>query len=60
MRQLLDGFKEPISQAVRKKRNIGMDEVLSSLNLEAFQQKYCEATLVTAPGIEEHLDSLIR
>jgi hypothetical protein len=41
-------------------RNIANTAVLSLLNLEAFQQKYRQATLVTAPGVEEQLASLTR
>jgi hypothetical protein len=41
-------------------RNVANSAVLSLLNLETFQQKYCEATLVTAPEIERHLASLTR
>ncbi|UCC54733.1 MAG: DEAD/DEAH box helicase, partial [Anaerolineaceae bacterium] len=39
-------------------RNVANSAVLNLLNLETFQQKYREATLVEMPGIEEQLTSL--
>jgi replicative superfamily II helicase len=41
-------------------RNVATSAVLSLLNLETFQQKYREATLVAAPGIQEQLASFSR
>jgi hypothetical protein len=39
-------------------RNVANSAVLNLLNLETFQQKYREATLVEMPGVEEQLTSL--